>query len=271
MPTTLSGAQLAALANVHRTRIVANAGVYDAACWNWALYGIRADGPNPRDLYGFVSDWRSSGFNAQQLAEARDGCWERCRAWPYFAGGSVEQQAQRRGELVAIRDFLDGDRNTRRPQARKRVFDLALRVAGLTVSAAQTPYRIIARADHDNDVIDDHWWIELNATHTVETIPGVPLLLEEEAHVALQEASLRLDNDQRPIDVAIPRFQTAYLQELTNEHIALIAQLLAAADFPNVPGSGTPGLGVFQARDRATPTEGKAALHTAWEENRMPA
>ncbi|TJZ73304.1 hypothetical protein [Chitiniphilus eburneus] len=271
MPTTLSGAQLATLAAVNRTRIVAGDAVYDPACWNWALYGIRADGPNPRDLYGYVSDWRGSGFNPQQLLAARNECWARCSAWPYFAGGSAEQQAARKAALDAIQAYLDGDRAGRRAEARKRVFRLALQVAGLTVSADPTPYRIIARADRDDDVIDDHWWIELNNTHTVETVPGVPLLLEFEAQAAFQELSLRLDNDQRALDVAIPRYQTAYLQQLTNEHIALIAQLLAAADFPIAPGSGVPGLGVFQAKDNATPVQGKPAIRAAWERNEIPA
>jgi hypothetical protein len=255
----LSAVQLTTLSGIAHTRIAVGAANYDAACWNWALNGVQANAPDPRDMFGYVSSWPGSGFNAQQLEVARDACRDRCYAWAYFATGPEEQRRERKSALRQIQ--VDYGRNGNALEARRRVFQMALRVAGLTVSDAVTAYRIVSRCDNVNDVMDDHWWIEVANTHTFETIPNVPILLEHEASVH----NIEVVNPGQPLPTV---YQVAYLTELKANHITQMAQLLAAPNFPSPPGTTTVlALGYFQNATRNKTSEQVALIKAAWGRN----
>lgn len=140
-----------------------------AACWNWALYGVRAlPVAAPDALFSYVNRGET---RTQTRLDAET-------AINNNAGGSwanVQAGSPLRAQLNQIRLDYDGavDTTDTRNRIRDRLFELSLRIAGFTLSAAPTPYRI-AMFEPNDVVMWDHWWLEINGC-VVETVTGAQL------------------------------------------------------------------------------------------------
>jgi len=149
-----------------------------AACWNWALFGMPAHKvPDPSVMFGYVD----RGLIGPATRKHNEGVLEANEGglWHAFQKGQPW-----RTKLDAIRAAYDGDADTeaRRNQVRDELFELVLQAAGFTLSAQATPYRICMFEPKDV-VMWDHWWVEVNGA-VVETIPGNALYAYSNRYLA---------------------------------------------------------------------------------------
>jgi hypothetical protein len=150
----------------------------DAACWNWALYGLRQPPiPQPSILFAFVNrgdQQRTTRGDAEAALLTNTG-----HVWDNLQAGQ-----DLRTELGDIRTDYDAatDDTATRNTIRDRVFELSIKAAGFTLSNAVTPYRICMYEPGDF-VMWDHWWLEINGA-VVETIPGDPLYAYSDQYLA---------------------------------------------------------------------------------------
>jgi hypothetical protein len=150
-----------------------NKGVPNAACWNFALFGAQPVVPAMQIPFDYLSravlDEIDLGAVLRGQAEAEitanvGGAWD-----------ALQATRPARVALDAIRTTYDqGDDTTAtRLVARQAGFLLSIQIGGLTVSAQQTPYRVVMYTDADC-VGWEHWWLEINGC-VVETVTGAKL------------------------------------------------------------------------------------------------
>lgn len=141
----------------------------EAACWNWALLGLRAlPVPQPSVLFAFVN--RGEQQRATRTGAEGDLATNTGHVWD-----NLQLRQQLRTALEEIRSDYDicTDDTTTRNNIRDRVFELAIKAAGFTISNDATPYRICMFEPNDV-VMWDHWWLEINGA-VVETVTGQKL------------------------------------------------------------------------------------------------
>jgi hypothetical protein len=144
-------------------------GIVEAACWNWALYGVV---PVPVASPDFLFKYVNRGELGNQLRAEADAEFKTNtgNVWAHLQAGQAL-----RAELDKVRTDYDAaaDNTATRNAIRDRVFELSLRHAGFTISLAETPYRICIIEPKDV-LMWDHWWLEINGS-VVETVTGKPL------------------------------------------------------------------------------------------------
>ena len=165
---TLSNDILLAYTNMNAIREMEKE-VVEAACWNWALYGVRPlPLASPATLYGYVN---RGAHQIQTRADAdavfvlnTPGTWN-----------NLQPAQPLRVVLDDIRAEYDAsaDNTATRNRIRDAVFELSLQAAGFELSAAQTPYRVCMFEPGDV-VMFDHWWLEITGA-VAETVTGDPL------------------------------------------------------------------------------------------------
>jgi hypothetical protein len=158
---TLDAATLNSYTNMNSRRSLAKE-PGDAACWNWALYGLKGGTvAHPSVLFGYVSRAADANRHTEEATlDANAG-----RVWD-----NLQLHQPLRTELNQIRTDYDAipDDVATRNNIRDRVFDL--RAAGFTISAAPTSY-CVCMFEPGDVVMFDHWWLEINGT-VVETVTG---------------------------------------------------------------------------------------------------
>lgn len=150
----------------------------DAACWNWALYGLRAvPVAHPDVLFGFVN--RGETRTATRLDAETRLTTNTGHVWDNLQTGQPLRTV-----LNKIRLDYDGaaDTTATRNGIRDRLFELSLRAAGFQTSAAATPYRVCMFEPGDV-VMWDHWWLEINGA-VVETVSGQQLYAYSNRYLA---------------------------------------------------------------------------------------
>ena len=140
-----------------------------AACWNWALYGVR---PLPVAHPDVLFSWVNRG---ETRTDTRRTAEDAVATNTGHVWDNMQPGQPLRAVLNQIRLDYDGatDTTDTRNRIRDRLFELALRAAGFTISAGVTPYRI-GMFEPNDVVMWDHWWLEVNGA-VVETITGQQL------------------------------------------------------------------------------------------------
>ena len=141
----------------------------DAACWNWALYGLKPlPVAQPDVLFGYVNRGATKDTTRSDATTALTK--NAGKVWDNLQAGQAL-----RTRLDQIRTHYDAapDNAATRNTIRDQVFEVSVQAAGFTLSAAATPYRLCMIEPKDV-VMWDHWWLEINGA-VVETVTGDPL------------------------------------------------------------------------------------------------
>ncbi len=150
----------------------------DAACWNWALYGLRAiPVPQPSLLFGYVHRAPAPNQTRADAAAAIDG-----NANHLYANLQAHQPLRQELDPIRMAYDLETDDATTRNHVRDAVFEVTVKAAGFTISAGATSYCICMFEPQDT-VMWDHWWLEIDGA-VVETVTGQRLYAYSNQYLA---------------------------------------------------------------------------------------